>query len=213
MNRIRIGIADDHDMVRQSFVRLLNEYEDIQVVFEARNGEELFNHLQTLKVDILLLDIKMPLFDAKKALIAIKQDFPKLKIIVVSAYSEEDMIVKYVNLGADSFLPKHSDLNALVTAIHSVQQDGFYFEDYILDLLNRKGSSPLGGIKKLTEREILVLSYFCENKSPAEIATLLGVKEITIAGYKHRLFQKTMAENIAGLYEYAVKHRYIRKDH
>lgn len=210
MKTIRIGLAEDHDMVRQSLVRVIADYKDIEIVFEARDGQELFVHLEKKVIDIILLDVKMPVLDGKKAMVKLKKEFPKIKIIVVSAYSEDDLVLEYVRLGANGFLPKYSDLKQLMSAIYSTNQDGFYFEEATLDLLDKKGLSPFGGLKKLTSREISVLSFLCTGKSTKEIAFELNISESTVAGFKHRLFQKTGASDISGLINYAIKHRFLQ---
>ena len=210
IRKIRIGLAEDHDMVRQSLVRVIKDYKDIVIAFEARDGHELFYHLETKKIDIILLDIKMPVFDGKKAMVKLKREFPGIKIIVVSAYSEDDLVLEYVRLGADGFLPKYSDLNQLMNAIYATSKNGFYFEEATLELLDKKGLSPFGGLKRLTPREISVINFLCIGKSAKEIAIELNISESTVAGFKHRLLRKTGAEDIDGLYSYALKHRFLR---
>lgn len=207
--KITIGIAEDHALVRQAFVRTLKRYKNIEISFEAKDGKDLFLQLLKQKVDLLLLDIKMPVFDCKEALRRIKQSYAGTKIIIVSAHDDEDTVLDYVRLGADSFIPKECDLKTLLEAINSVHRDGFYFDAKTLEFLTKKGASPLGNIKKLTDREISVLIGLCKDMTPAEIAKQLNIKEGTISSYKHRLFQKTRTETLGGLYEYALRHHFI----
>lgn len=209
-NKIRIGIAEDHEIVRYGISQLLGNYNDMRLVFQACDGLELFQKLEKTIVDIVLLDIKMPKIDGEQAIPKLKQLYPKIKIIVISAFHDDDLIIRYSNLGADSFLAKVNDIKMLVKAIYAVRENGFFYEDSVLDLINKKSSSPLGGIKKLNPKEKLVLLYLCEGRTGKEIAKLLGVAESTIGGYKHRIMQKTGANDEAGLLDYAIKHKYIK---
>lgn len=211
-NKIKIGIAEDHNIVRFGFVQLLSGYEDIRVVFQAKDGVELFEKLDKNTVDVILLDIKMPKIDGVQAIPRLRRSFPHTKIIVVSAYFEDDLILKYSNLGAHSFLAKVSDLKILVKAIYAVREKGFYYEDRILNLIREKGSFPLGGIMELTAKEKLVLVYLCEGRTTKEISKILTVSESTIAGYKHRIMQKTGTNDDAELFDFAVKNSYFKKN-
>ena len=209
IRKINIGIAEDHDMVRQGFVRALRDEKKIQICFEARNGTELFNSLHSTAIDVLLLDFRMPEMDGRNAIEKLKHEFPQLKIIVISGYADEDNILEFVKQGADSFLPKESDISTLVEAILTVFQDNFYFNTKILELLERTGSTPPKTSKKLTDREKGILKLLCKGRTSEQISKELGIKEITIAGHKHRILQKTLTKSVEELRDYAQKHRYL----
>ncbi len=203
MGKIKIAIAEDHDIVRFGMVKLLAGYKDIKVSFQVKNGQQLLIYLEKTPVDIILLDIKMPEVSGDEALPKIKQYFPKTKIIVVSAYSEDDLIIKYSNLGANGFLAKGSDVKTIVKAIYEVNEKGFFYEDKVLALVRDKSSFPLIGFKKLNPKEQLVLSYLCRSMGTARVAKELKAPESSIIGYRYRIMQKTGATNEQELIEYA----------
>ena len=210
-DKIAIGIAEDHDLVREGFISILRDYDDIKVLFEASNGKQLLKRLKEFKPAIILLDIEMPVLGGIAALAELKQHFPKVKIIVISAHAEPTSIIEYVKLGAIAFLPKNCKKNALIKAIYSVKEKGTYFEEDVLKLLAKNGAGPLETEKerKLTESEITVLKLLCDDRSFDEIATLLDINARTAKWYKHRLLVKTKTENTEGLLQYAIKHKYL----
>jgi DNA-binding NarL/FixJ family response regulator len=205
--RINIGIAEDHDLVRKGYVGLLKNNSDIKIIFEAANGKELMEALKVHQPDIILLDISMPLVSGTDAMTIMKQYFPNIKIIVISAYSDDFAILEYIKLGADSFLPKYFKTESLVSAIYSVYKHGSYFEENITKLLAKSGTPQRDYLteKELTEREKIILKYICENKPYKDIAAIMKLSERTIDWYKHKLIHKTNSENMDGLLVYAKK--------
>lgn len=211
MKTIKIGIAEDHSLVRKGFIKMLSDYPEIKVIFEAKDGAELMQLLIENQPDVILLDIEMPVQNGQQVLQNLKKLHSEIKVIVISAFTNDSEILENVRLGAASFLPKYTDMSTLICAIHEVLEQGFYFEVETLELLDKNGLSPLGGIKKLTQRELRILKLLCENKSSEEIANEIGIVFNTARWYKHQIFQKTNTKTVADLLEYAVRHRYIEK--
>lgn len=209
--RINIGIAEDHDLVRDGYIRMLSDYKEFRILFEAENGNVLLSKLNEFEPDVLLLDIKMPVMDGQGAMREIKGKYPNVKIIVISAFTEDDLIIQNVKLGAHGFLPKHAGINTLRKAIAEVMENGFFFDDEILDLLDKSGISPLGGVKPLNDKEKEILVLICERRSPADISALTGIELATVRWYKHRIMNKTNAKDEEELREYATKHKYLSK--
>ncbi len=209
---ITIGIAEDHDLVRQGLVKMLGDYADIRILFEVSNGKELIKGLKSFKPDLVLLDIQMPVLGGISAMEKIKERFSKVKIIVISAHADEELVIEYVKMGADCFLPKNCKIETLVAAIHGVHKNGMYFDDATARLLSRHGVSPRAlpqAERKLTDKEAAILKYICENRSHKDIADLMNLSPTTIDWYKHKLLHKTNSQNAEGLLKYAIKHRYI----
>ena len=211
MNRINIAIAEDHAMVRQGFVRMLVDHTDINILFECTNGLELLTLLENSSPQVVLLDIEMPILNGRKAIEKIKQLFPQIKIIVISAYIDDESIIQNVKLGADCFIPKHSESSTLVQSIYNVLEDGYFYEDRILALLEKNGISPHGGVKRLSSKEIAILKLICENITSEDMSKRLNIQPNTIRWYKHRIFAKTGTSDLDELRIYAQKHRYLLK--
>lgn len=203
--KIDIAIAEDHEIVRQGLIRMLNDFDTVNILFEVSNGKELLQELKKTKPTIILLDMAMPVLSGLNTLQKIKERYPKIKIIVISAYCQDTSIIEYVKLGANSCLPKDCNIKMLITAIHTVYDKGYYFDDSMLKLLAKHGISPPGysSDRELTQREIIVLKFFCINKPYEEISDLMGIQIKTIDWYKHILFQKTKCKDMNELREYA----------
>jgi DNA-binding NarL/FixJ family response regulator len=204
--KITIGIAEDHKIVRQGFVRMLSDQKHIKILFEADNGEDLLKHLETYTPSIILLDIAMPVMDGLKAMEVIRLRFPELKIIVISGYSQDPAIIEYVKAGANSFLPKDCDIEMLVKAIQDVSKRGFYFDTNTAKLLDENG---IFQPKEFTEKEMTILRLVCANKLIAEIADLTGIEEPTVRWYKHRILKKTECKDESSLIAFAKQNKLI----
>lgn len=106
---MRIGVVDDHKLFRKSLVLLINNFENIEVVLEAANGNELKDKLEETKIDILLLDLQMPEVDGFESCAYVKEHFPDVKILIVSQLTSKESIHKVMELGANGFFTKNSD--------------------------------------------------------------------------------------------------------
>lgn len=202
--KINIGIAEDQGLMREGFIRMLSDFNEIKILFAVDNGKELLKSLKENKPSIILLDIAMPVLGGIKAMEKIKERYPKMKIIVISGFSEEMSILEYVRRGANGFVNKNTNVKKLMEAIRTVDETGSYFDEKTSKLLAKYGLLPnYQNERELTERELIVLKLICVNKAPSEIAKLMGIKEITIAGYKHKIFQKTNSQSIEELISYA----------
>lgn len=199
-NVIRIGIADDHLLVRDGFVSILNSCKDIKVLFEVSNGKELLKVLKEKAVDIVLLDIEMPIVDGITVIKEMQRKFAKTKIMVISAHSEPGSIIEYVTMGAVAFLPKFCTKITLINAIYEVHMNGTYFDPATVKLLTRRGVIKE---RKLTEGEHMVLTYLCAGKTYEEIAVILKINVRTAKWYKHILLVKTDSDDVPQLVRYA----------
>ncbi|MDF1696001.1 MAG: response regulator transcription factor [Saprospiraceae bacterium] len=218
MNKIKIIIADDQLLFLKGLRLLINTFENMTLIGEANNGQELLNIMQVDPPDVVLLDLKMPVMDGIQATKHIKEDFPDVKIILLSMYNDESIINLIMSLGANSYLLKNEDPSVLKIAIESVMDKGFYFNEYtskallhgLKDPAVRKGKSKLLDAIQLTKREIEVLELICQEYTSNEIAKKLFLSVRTVEGHRKSLLEKTDARNIAGLVLYAMKNQLIQ---
>jgi DNA-binding NarL/FixJ family response regulator len=203
--QIDIAIAEDHDLVREGLIVMLKEHKYIKVLFEARNGKELIAGLEQQQPDVILLDIVMPMLDGIKTLKKIRRLYPKIKIVVVSGFSEDSSVVEYVKLGANSFLPKNCNSASLVDAIYKVSKYGRYFEEPVLKLLEKNGIMPLDSDRELSKKEIFVLKLLCQDKSLESIAEITGTSVKTVYWYRYSIQNKTKCFDLPHLKIYARK--------
>lgn len=211
IEKINIGIAEDHVLVRQGFIRMLEDYKRINILFEVGNGRDLLTAIQDFKPSIILLDIAMPHMGGIKALELIRERYPWVKVIVISAYTEEVSIMEYVKLGAISFLDKACTVDTLITAIETVYNTGTYFDVELTKLLVKYGIYPITGGKKreLTERETIVLKLMCEDIPYTDIAQKIGIKVNTVEWYEMQLKKKTRCKNLKELQAYAASNNLL----
>lgn len=198
-----IAIAEDHAMVRQGFVRALSDRPGLRVVIEAKDGIDLLRQLETVSIDIVVLDIVMPVLDGMATIERIRALKKNIKILVVSAQDDHNLIAKYVKLGAHGFLPKTGEIFELLRAIEEVISTGHYFARDILLVLLEKGINHLGGGKQLTPIELSVLKLLCDDLSYQEIAYRLFLGKNDIGYYRTRILHKTSTADNYELKDYA----------
>lgn len=204
---ITIGILEDHELVREGFISMLNGYSGFKVVLEASEGKQLLKGLKDFIPDILLLDIEMPGLNGIAAMQKIRLAYPKVKIIVISAHVEDMEVVEYVKMGASSVLPKHSKKSTLITAISQVNEQGTYFEKRYQQLIDKfipqvKQKKEI----KLSERDLIFLKLFLEGKSYEKIAEEMNVVEKTLIWYKYKIMAKTNSKTLKDLQNYYKEH-------
>jgi len=209
--KIDLVITDDHKLFRKGLSSLLSDFEFIGNIYEASNGIELLELLQSVdsKPDIILLDLQMPEMDGIAANKELKKIFPDIKVIILTMEDDAQLILHLIKQGVNGYLMKDADPDELETAIKSVIEKDFYFSDNISQLiyrnLNKKRKKNSGlFIHKFTPREIQTLELICREYTAAEIADELNLSVRTIEGYRSNLLDKSGAKNIAGLVVFAL---------
>lgn len=207
---IRLALADDQILFRKGLAMLLQDMADAEVVLECANGAELLTALAHTPVDIVLLDLQMPVLDGIATTKRIKQDFPEVKVIILSTHDEEAMIAQLMELGANGYMLKTAEPDEIDTAIRSVAANGFYFSELVSrvmlhGLVKKKQVKPIfNEIDPLSERELEVLRGICQELTTAEIAEKIFVSPRTVDFHRNNLLLKTGARNAAGLVVYAM---------
>ncbi|XOV69343.1 MAG: response regulator [Fluviicola sp.] len=207
---IRIAIAEDHDLMRQGLVSLLDSEEHISVVFDVENGALLFDELKKKKVDVVLLDLEMPVLNGHQALKILSTRYPEIAVIVVSMHYSDGFISESISAGAKGFLPKNCDIDKVVDAIYAVHEQGYYFDDKISKallnrIINSEGPKSKFSQDPLTSREHQIVELVCSGKTNKEIANILCLSVRTIEVHRNTINKKTNTRNIASLVTYAIK--------
>jgi len=210
--KIRIAIAEDHQLMRQGMVALLNEESDMVVTFDVGDGAQLLERLEKEQVDIILLDLDMPIVSGQQALKVIVKKYPNTHAIIVSMFYSDEFISECITIGARGFLPKNSDIENVIDAIQAVHEQGYYFDDKIskallLELISEKKMEPIFTSEMLSEKETEVLRLICDGMTNKEISVELNKSVRTIEGYRSSIFEKTNSKNTAGLVIYAIKNK------
>ena len=211
MDKIRIIIADDHQLFRNGLKILLNAFPEFEVVGEASNGAEFLSLLKNTKADIALMDINMHEMDGIEATRKGLKINPEINIIALSMYGEEEYYYKMVDAGAKGFLLKDSDISEVKEAIVTVKKGGSYFSQELLyhviqKIKHREHESKSANLSK---REKEILFKICEGFSNQEIAETLFISKRTVDKHRANLLGKTNSKNTASLILFAIRNKLI----
>lgn len=211
-NRLRVIIADDHEMVRDGLELMISKIVELELVGDASNGEQLVTKTDKLKPDVILTDVKMPVMSGIEATKKIKQKFPHIGIIALSSFDEESLIMDMLNAGASGYLLKNASKKEIREAVQMVYKG----ESYYCKETNRRLAEIVakGGLQnrqtiqeeRFTERELEVIRMICEGLSSKAIASILGLKTRTVERYRDSIMDKMDVKNSPAVVIYAVKH-------
>ncbi len=191
---IKVLIVDDHTLFCQGLRKLMEAYEEVQVVAEASNGKEAIAKVDEVFPDVILMDIKMPRMDGIECITLIKEKHPGLNIIVLSMYDDTEYVLKAVNAGASGYMEKNISADRLVDTIKQVQAGNKPLVHLAVDSEVLQGIIPIipdrGKDKGLTEQERRVLRLMSEGKSNKQVAKDLFISEQTVKGHIHNILRK-----------------------
>ena len=214
---MKIAIVDDHALFRNGMKSLLNDITGVEIVLEASDGAELLDKLKSFDVDIILLDLEMPVMSGLDVLPIVRKQAPDTRIMIISMHQEDQFISTSMELGAHGYLLKDAEFEELQIALTSLMESGFYFNEKVskslLNKLVQKShiKASFDSHNQLTEREMEVLKLICQEMTTIEIGKTMYLSARTIEGYRTRLLEKTGAKNIAGLVVYAARNGWLEK--
>jgi DNA-binding NarL/FixJ family response regulator len=208
---IRIVIADDHTIMREGLKRILDGAEDITVVGEAVDGFEALAHVRRGGFDLLMLDLSMPGRSGVELIRQIKDEVPKLPILILTMHEEEQYAVRAIRAGARGYLTKESAGTQLLSAIRKVASGRPYIsaevaEQLAMEVMPSNEDLPH---KELSNREFEVFILLVTGKSITEIADLLHLSAKTVSTHKTRILHKMSMSSLAEMVQYAVAHRLL----
>lgn len=200
---IQVVLADDHDLVRSGIKALLSTVDGVQVIAEARNGNELLQLLESVKPDVVMTDISMPGMDGITAIAEMHTRFPDVKVIVLSMYDTVDFVKRAVANGACGYLMKDAPPFELEQALRSVMATGSYFSAAVAQRLLQPSEPTVDD--ELTTRQVEILTLIAQGKSAKEIAFELGLSPKTVDVHRARIMERLRLNDIASLTRYAVR--------
>jgi DNA-binding NarL/FixJ family response regulator len=216
MSELKIGIVDDHLLFRRSMTFLINSFEGMQVVVDAENGKQCISKLITTPVDVLLLDIEMPIMDGYETCKLIKNKFPDIKILIVSQLSSRESIHKMMELDAHGYFTKNCNPDQLELALRNVHEEGFYFGLELGSVIKEamlweKNNSIPNVISKslFSERELQIIQMICKEYKSKDIADKLFINVRTVETHRKNVMEKCNAKNIIGVILFALKNNII----
>ncbi len=209
---IRIGIVDDHALLRRGMIDFLEEQGDLRVIGEGANGLQALELVRTLRPEVLLLDINMPGQSGIELMPYLLAKDPLLKIIVLSGFSEEQYALTLLRSGAMAYLSKQCDPVDIIGAIRSVSAGRRFVTSRVGDLLvqqlNKKSTDgPPHG--QLSERELQVFLRLSKGETVGKIAERLSLSVKSVSTYRTRTMEKLSLTSNSDLTYYAIKHELI----
>ena len=208
---MKVLIADDHEVVRRGLKGILADEFDHLRVAEARNSQETLELARKQAWDVVLLDIKMPGRSGLEVLEELKKLHPKMPVVMVSAFPEEDYALRAFKLGASGYVSKEGASDELLTAIRKVIAGGRYVTPSLAEKLAAtfSGEAPVSPHESLSNRELEVLRLVAAGKTIKEVADELSLSEKTIATYRLRLAKKMGLATNVELARYAIQHKLV----
>jgi DNA-binding NarL/FixJ family response regulator len=204
-----IVVADDHKIVREGLVKLLEGRTDFSVIGEAADGEEAVKMVLEKKPDIVIMDIWMPRLSGIDATRRIAKRGSQTKVLVLSMHESRTYVEEVLRAGASGYIVKNSASSDLLQAIDAVQGGASYLSpaitQQVVDAIARPGDSSPSGVAMLTDREREVLQLIAEGLSSKEIAGMLGVSLKTIDSHRSNLMQKLDIHKVSGLVRFAIR--------
>lgn len=204
---IKLLIADDHAIFREGLKHILEEHPDIIVADEAGNGQEVLDYVWKNEYDMILLDIGMPGMPALEVLKQVKNEKPRLPVLVLSMYPEDQYAVRFIRAGASGYLTKESAPEELITAIRKITAGRKYITSSVAEKLadEVEPDADKPAHHSLSDREFEVFRLIASGKTVKQIAENLFLSMKTISTYRSRILEKMKMKTNAELMHYALK--------
>ncbi len=209
--KIKVIIADDHDIYRDGLLMLLNRDANIEVIAEANNGEILIEKCLALDPDIVLTDLRMPIKDGIEVIKALTSRSPKIPCIALSTFDSDQLIVNALEAGASGYIIKNSQKGEIIEAIKTVMSGQPYYcqssSQRLVKLITNSHYNPYTNKSSntFTEKEMSIIKLICEEKSSKEIGEILFMSGRTVEGIRAKILEKMTVKTAAGVAIYAIK--------
>jgi DNA-binding NarL/FixJ family response regulator len=211
---IQVILADDHQIIIDGISNLLKDVLEINVVATCKNGAEVLSELQKLKVDVLLLDLDMPVLNGFECAEQVQNRYPNVKIAILTMHQEKALIQKFIEIGVKGYFLKTIDKSELIHAIKTIAEGGEYFPPDVTKALLKKQKltpditqSPL--ISTLTEREIEIIQLVSQGFSNKEMAEELFISPRTADTHRTNIMRKLDLHNVAEMVRFAFQNKLV----
>lgn len=217
MSAIRIFLVDDHQLVRDGIKALLIGADNLEIIGEASTGKECFEKIAQNQPDVLILDISLPDTTGIEITKRITVEYPGMRVLILSMYTNEDFIFNSVKAGARGYLPKNTSREELLSAITAIYEGEEFFADSISRIMLRsyvrkakeEESAPTRQTIPLTSREIEILKLFAEGFINKEISDQLDISIRTVETHKNHIMKKLELKSTVELIKFAIKNKFV----
>jgi DNA-binding NarL/FixJ family response regulator len=220
--RIRIAIVDDHKLFRRGVIKLLQETEDYEILFEAEDGKMLTQMLQEQPAklpDIIIMDINMPTMNGYETMNWLREHYPDMKVLVISMIVKETEIYKMIKLGVRGYLSKDIEPEDVEEALRAIWEKGYYYTEFLTgklihslrydDGIDSPEIDADAAWLQFNERHRDFIRFACSEMTYDEIARAMYLSPKTIDGYREFVFDKLKVRNRVGLVLQAVKKGWV----
>ncbi len=211
--KIRVMIADDHEIVREELIHVVSKTDDIEVIGQAENGKEIIEKLEDREPDVLLLDLEMPEKNGWEALKFCQENLPSLEVLILSVYPESFYGGRLINAGASGYLNKNTATKRVVEAIRTVNNGDMFVSEELAKQIRKqprkRNSDALHDM--LSAREFEIFSLIVGGKKLINIAEELSISVGTVSTHRTRILKKFNMESNAELVSYAISAGLVSK--
>lgn len=219
MGVIKIALADDHSLVRNAIVNLIDSYDGYKVIAQADNGQQLLDAVKYGdKPDIVLLDLNMPILDGYATCAQLREHFPDIKVLALSMYDKEHCIIRILRNGARGYILKDINPKEFKSALDTLLHSGYYYSGIItgklIHAINKMDNTAetMQVISRLALHEMEFLKLICTEMTYKEIADAMKVSPRSVDSYREALFEKMQAKSRVGLAIQAIKYGIVVLD-
>jgi two-component system, NarL family, invasion response regulator UvrY len=207
--KIQVAIVDDHNLLRKALAKLISSFENYAVLFEGNSGKEIKARIALQVIpDIILLDVNMPDMDGYETVRWLNKNYPQVKVLALSMFSDETTIIRMLRLGAKGYILKNIEPEELKLALDSIMKKDFYLSDYISGKIISGLHKDLGNPDEqiiLSDKEKEFLRLVCSELTYKDIADKMFISHRTVDNYRNVLFDKLKVRSRVGLVMYAIK--------
>jgi DNA-binding NarL/FixJ family response regulator len=207
----KILVVEDHQILLESISLLISTIDDVELVGKASNGQKALQIIEKESIDIIISDVNMPVMNGVELVWKVKQNYPKIKILMLTVSEDAQTIKDALQAGADGYIFKSAEKEELEEAILSLMNGKKYFNDKTIMSLARGEDEVFMPQKEalksmLTERELQILKLISQELSGIQIAEKLFISPTTVESHRKNLFSKIGVNTSVGLVKYALKH-------
>ena len=209
----RIDVVEDHNFYRNGLCLALKRIQNVELAYDLSNGKDFLERQRTDPVDLVFIDVMMPVMNGYDTVLNARRDFPELKIIILTMLEDEENVGRFIQAGVQGYLLKNIDHQGLEKAIAAVTNGRSYFSEELMSYFTkviREKDNPEVQKSNITKRELEIMQLIFNGLSNKEIAQELFISLRTVTNHRYNLNLKLSIKNTAGLIAYALKHNLVK---